>query len=154
MWQWNNDDPFGNNAPNENPSNLGAFTCNLRLPGQYFDKETNIHYNYFRDYDPAIGRYVQSDPIGLEGGSNTYAYALLNPLSFIDKWGLLTSITVWQPVRWTSASAGHVSTNINGTTVLFCWQWHDYHVHSKVSGGATVPAGGKYDPRAHAAAGG
>ena len=65
VWTWANDDPFGNNAPNENPSSLGTFTCNLRLPGQYFDKETNTHYNYFRDYDPAIGRYVQSDPIGL-----------------------------------------------------------------------------------------
>src|SRR4030095_7761996 len=53
VWRWDNTEPFGNNVPNENPSGLGNFTCNLRYPGQYFDKETNLHYNYFRDYDPA-----------------------------------------------------------------------------------------------------
>ncbi len=89
VWRWDNTDPFGNNVPNENPSGLGNFTCNLRLPGQYFDQETNLHYNYFRDYDPAIGRYVQSDPIGLEGGINTYAYVNSNPLSFSDPEGLM-----------------------------------------------------------------
>lgn len=80
VWRWDNLDAFGANAANENPSGLGTFTCNLRLPGQYFDKETNLHYNYFRDYDPGIGRYVQSDPIGLRGGMNTYAYAESNPV--------------------------------------------------------------------------
>jgi RHS repeat-associated protein len=47
---------------------------NLRLAGQVFDGQAGLHYNYFRDYDPATGRYVESDPIGLKGGVNTYAY--------------------------------------------------------------------------------
>lgn len=53
-----------------------------------FDKETNTHYNYFRDYDPGTGRYVQSDPIGLRGGINTYSYARSSPLLFVDSLGL------------------------------------------------------------------
>ena len=74
--------------PDENPSGLGAFDLPLRLPGQYFDKETNLHYNYYRDYDPSIGRYGESDPIGLEGGLNTYSYVAGNPLARIDPLGL------------------------------------------------------------------
>ena len=60
----------------------------LRLPGQYFDKETNLAYNLFRDYDPAIGRYLQSDLVGLEGGLNTYAYVDSEPVSYVDDDGL------------------------------------------------------------------
>jgi len=90
VWTWMNDDPFGANPANEDPRNTGSFfTCNLRFPGQYFDKETNLHYNYFRDYEPAIGRYVQSDPIGLRAGLNTYSYVRASPLHKFDRYGLL-----------------------------------------------------------------
>jgi RHS repeat-associated protein len=61
---------------------------NLRFPGQYYDVETAKHYNYFRDYDPAIGRYIQSDPIGLKGGPNTFAYVDGQPLGWVDPKGL------------------------------------------------------------------
>jgi RHS repeat-associated protein len=88
VWRWDNTDAFGNNPPNENPSGLGTFRYNLRFPGQYFDAEIATNYNYFRDYDPSMGRYVESDPIGLDGGNNTYAYVAANPLVLIDPLGL------------------------------------------------------------------
>ena len=87
-WEWPNADPFGNNLPNEDPAGLGAFAYNLRLPGQYYDVEKGSNYNYFRDYDPAIGRYVESDRIGLLGGMNTYAYVAGDPLVIADPLGL------------------------------------------------------------------
>lgn len=87
-WEWRHADAFGANAPDENPAGAGVFAYNLRFPGQYFDQETGLHYNYFRDYDPRIGRYVQSDPIGLDGGLNTYGYVEQDPLLRSDPLGL------------------------------------------------------------------
>ena len=60
----------------------------MRFPGQYYDAETNTAYNYYRDYDPGVGRYVQSDPIGLRSGANTYVYTSGDPVYNIDALGL------------------------------------------------------------------
>jgi len=90
VWEWIGT-PFGESLPNQNPSNTGVqndFVMNLRFPGQVFDKETNLHYNYFRDYDPKAGRYVESDPIGLKAGVNTFGYVLGNPAALTDRFGL------------------------------------------------------------------
>lgn len=87
VWSWHSDG-FGNTTPNEDPDGNGqTTTVNLRFPGQYYDVETGLHYNYFRDYSPQTGRYIQSDPIGLAGGMNTYGYVGQNPLSFVDVTG-------------------------------------------------------------------
>ena len=100
VWEWNAT-PFGETAPNQNPGNSGAandFVLNLRLPGQVFDQETGLHYNYYRDYDPLIGRYLQSDPIGLAGGVNTYGYVNGNPVLFFDFFGLDPYVDYRDPV--------------------------------------------------------
>ena len=80
VWQWNSD-AFGVGEAN------GSLILNLRFPGQYYDVESELYYNYFRDYDPETGRYTQSDPIGLNGGLNTYSYVEGNPLKYVDPTG-------------------------------------------------------------------
>ena len=92
VWKWDQAEPFGASAPNADPDGDGVgFDFPLRFPGQYADRETSLYYNYFRYYDQAIGRFPQSDPIGLRGGLNTYAYVRGMPLQYSDPTGL------WMP---------------------------------------------------------
>ncbi|MEW8000867.1 MAG: RHS repeat-associated core domain-containing protein [Candidatus Thiodiazotropha endolucinida] len=80
-----------------------VYTFNLRYPGQYHDRESGYYYNVLRYYDPLTGRYITSDPIGLEGGLNSYLYAGSNPLLYTDPdgrismLGMLAHPMVWGP---------------------------------------------------------
>ena len=92
VWRWQSD-AFGVGTPNNDVDGDGnPIVINLRFPGQYYDKEANTNYNYFRNYDVNVGRYLQSDPIGLIGGSlSTFSYASNNSLRYIDPYGLLNN---------------------------------------------------------------
>ena len=81
VWAWDST-AFGLGNP------TGSITFNLRFPGQYYDVGTNQFYNHNRFYNPELGRYMEADPIGLEGGLNPYAYAGSNPVMNVDPRGL------------------------------------------------------------------
>ncbi|KAB0702354.1 RHS repeat-associated core domain-containing protein, partial [Pseudomonas aeruginosa] len=120
----------------------GSTQVNLRFPGQYYDAESGLHYNYFRDYDPETGRYVESDPIGLDGGLNTYAYVGSNPVGLVDPNGL-------SPTATAGAGAGFVVGGPPGAVVggliglgLGVWganaAWDAYHDEASEGGSASA----------------
>lgn len=91
IWTWDlAGEAFGTTAPNQDPDADGtAFVLILRFPGQRHDTVSGLTYNYFRDYEVATGRFVQSDPIGLNGGVSTYGYVNGAPLNWSDPSGLV-----------------------------------------------------------------
>jgi RHS repeat-associated protein len=116
VWRWENQEPFGNSPPEENPSGVGSFEFPLRFLGQHFDRETNTSYNYFRDYDPQSGRYLQSDPIGLAGGINTYLYVSGKPLSYLDPLGLEVEVGIRKFYPYPVPYARHCFVRFNGNS--------------------------------------
>jgi RHS repeat-associated protein len=98
VWKWaltakdaNSNNGFGTDPADEDPDGNGTqVRFNLRFTGQQFDRETSLHYNYFRDYEPGTGRYVERDPIGLVSGTATYSYVSSDPIKRFDPIGLYT----------------------------------------------------------------
>jgi len=130
-WTWYPEqaEAFGANPPNENPQTLGIFQYNLRFPGQLYDPTSQLSYNYYRDYNPRTGRYIESDPIGLGGGINTYGYVGGNPLWWTDPKGQSTLLL---PL----AVAGAV---VLGSMALSNYMLH--HNGDGATGGELTPLG-------------
>ncbi|MFU6379067.1 RHS repeat-associated core domain-containing protein, partial [Metapseudomonas otitidis] len=105
VWSWPSD-AFGVGQPNNHGSTIDVI---LRFPGQIADAHSGLYYNYFRDYDPETGRYVESDPIGLDGGLNTYGYVDGNPINFDDPLGLS---------RNNRGGGSNVGANLSGTAAV------------------------------------
>lgn len=141
LWRWEGE-AFGNSPADEDADNNGTkLTYNLRFPGQYADTETNRFYNYYRDYDPALGRYIESDPIGLEGGINTYGYVEGNPTLFSDPLGLFRGgRKVWNKLQGTP-STKDVADNIDNITDIvknFIWPSDDRSPQTCITATCTV----------------
>jgi RHS repeat-associated protein len=136
MWRWD-PDTFGSVNPNTNPAGLGAFNYNLRFSGQYSLNESGLYYNYFRDYDPTMGRYIESDPIGLRAGINPYAYVGARPISYTDPFGLYPALLVTLP---------NGSQYFAMTTVKNGAQAASYGLHVGSAAAIAVPAA--QDPQA------
>jgi len=92
VWHWElMDEAFGNGVPNQDPDDNGEqFVLDMRFPGQRNDSSSGFIQNYYRDYDADVGRYTQSDPVGLFGGVSTYLYSAANGLNRRDRFGLLS----------------------------------------------------------------
>jgi RHS repeat-associated protein len=109
--------PFG-----EAFSVTGSITNNLRFPGQYFDDETGLHYNYYRDYNPVVGRYVEADPVGIDRGENhLFVYVRNNAVNWIDPEGtevkLCNRAKQGWPIRL--GPVHHSYVDVNGTIYGF-----------------------------------
>jgi RHS repeat-associated protein len=131
-------DPFGNASVNEDVDGDGKVVeMNVRFPGQYYDTETGLHYNYFRTYDPELGRYLTSDPIGLFGGVNTFGYVGGNPIGFVDPLGLDKFIgwrvkehkDWWSHYRWTKAVCQACDGKLNEVNALY-EQWRPMSINT------------------------
>lgn len=115
VWSWTND-AFGVSAPS------GAATINLRMAGQYYDSESSLFYNWNRYYNPVIGRYISSDPIGVAGGLNTFNYANVNPVMYADSDGLVPIIpAIVTFCRLNPKTCADLAVNTIGTIYRY-WQ--------------------------------
>ncbi|KRB02564.1 hypothetical protein ASD86_23940 [Lysobacter sp. Root690] len=132
VWSWDlKGEAFGDSAPNQDPDLDGiALVLDMRLPGQRYDSLSRLSYNYYRDYESAGGRYIQSDPIGLRGGVSTYAYAISNPVLWVDPLGLEVVFPTANcggnyGLTYCDGKGGLVVSNCDNTCGRQCTQLHE-----------------------------
>ncbi len=106
---------------------LPVFPYNLRFPGQYYQAETGLNQNWNRDYDPVVGRYIESDLIGLYGGINTYAYVYDDPVGAFDPEGLVKRGDGWSNPQWVRIKAAEATIRQEASKSCSC------------SGGSCIP---------------
>jgi RHS repeat-associated protein len=105
IWRWDSD-TFGVGDAEEIQDGTGVLAAvNLRMPGQFYDEESQTFYNYYRDYKAELGRYLQSDPLGLAAETNTYSYVSAHPLSRSDSYGLLNDNSFYSGLRQSEQTA-------------------------------------------------
>ncbi len=145
VWRFESE-AFGTGKPETDPDGDDTKTqVRLRFPGQYHDGESGLYYNWHRYYDPRIGRYVTSDPIGLAAGVNTYAYAYSSPLYFTDPLGLDPTIIMLEPGQVGSPGGNDASTVVlNGNKGLVSPIYPSSTLPADPSQCATIQ-GGIYD---------
>ncbi|HBL4909289.1 TPA: glycohydrolase toxin TNT-related protein, partial [Enterobacter hormaechei] len=121
----------------ESETQVSGYSQNLRMQGQYLDRETGLHYNLFRYYDPDCGRFTQQDPIGLAGGINLYQYAP-NALGWVDPWGLSRCQNEWNGFQ--SKSRGVFKTRADASKAYKLWKNQDWQsLESFMGAGAWPP---------------
>jgi RHS repeat-associated protein len=129
VWRWKlnqqtatGSNAFGAQPAEEDPDGNGiSLRFDLRFPGQQYDAATGVHYNYFRDYEPGTGRYVESDPVGLMDGPSTYSYVRQSPLTFIDRNGdaaAAAALCFIPGVGWVSCVGATITA---GAIVIGCY---------------------------------
>ena len=133
--------PFGGEYQISGPASLDA-----RFPGQWFQLESGLAYNWHRHYDPSLGRYTQPDPLGFVDGPSRYAYAVNSPVMKIDPAGLyamVTGIQLYDPSAEGRACAGDTATDDASTLVLAGTRSPVQHCQNVNCG---APTGGVYYP--------
>ena len=143
IWEWSNkSEVFGDQAPANDPDGDGVlFELALRFPGQQATNASGLFYNYQREYDPAVGRYSQSDPIGLAGGANSYAYVGGQVLSSVDPLGLIayvcvkneTNVGISIPINFQGASSAQINTASRAIEKAWTGRFGKYQVATVVT---------------------